>query len=226
MGFFLEIFLKRIPEAELMEGPEQALAYAEADFSQANSMFLRLFSTAFPDFSGRARVLDLGCGPGHILIDFAKKFSGCTCLGIDGSAAMLNHGRAMAQGAHGSTVALQCRRLPLADDFGTWQVILTNSLLHHLADPAVLWQTITKVATPGAQVLVMDLFRPSSEEAAAAIVEKYSGNEPQILQDDFYHSLLAAYRVEEVKEQLHEHGLDFACQEVSDRHLAAWGQIK
>lgn len=208
-----------------MEGLEQAKAYAEADFSLANSQFLKLFRLAFPEFTGQARVLDLGCGPGHILMDFAQQFPDCSCLGIDGSAVMLAHGNNMSREVTGSSVTLQCRRLPLGSDFTNWQVILSNSLLHHLGKPADLWQTIIRVAAPGALVLVMDLFRPDSKTAAAAIVEKYSSSEPQILQEDFYHSLLAAYRVDEVKQQLHDHGLDFQCQEVSDRHLAVWGTI-
>ncbi len=208
-----------------MEDPEQSKAYAEADFSQANSQFIRLFSAAFPDFTGKARVLDLGCGPGHILMDFAQKFPDCTCLGIDGSAAMLGHGHARAAEISSSSLTLQCRCLPLGHDFGTWQVILSNSLLHHLADPGDLWRSITQVAAPGALVFIMDLFRPSSDAAAAAIVAQYSGNEPLILQNDFYRSLLAAYRVEEVAQQLHDQRLNFHCQEVSDRHLAVWGRM-
>ncbi|MBU0680863.1 MAG: class I SAM-dependent methyltransferase [Proteobacteria bacterium] len=217
--------MERTPEPELMEGLAQAQAYAEADFSQANAQFLRLFAMAFSDFTGHARVLDLGCGPGQILFDFAQKFPGCTCLGIDGSAAMLSHGRAMAKGINDSSVSLQQCCLPLPSNFGRWQVILSNSLLHHLAEPAVLWQTISRVAAPGALVLVMDLCRPDSERAAAAIVKKYSATEPQILQDDFCCSLLAAYRVDEVTAQLHAHNLDFQCREVSDRHLAVWGRM-
>lgn len=81
------------------------------------------------------------------------------------------------------------------------------------------------MAAPGALVLVMDLYRPDSERAAAAIVKKYSATEPPVLQDDFYCSLLAAYRVDEVTAQLHAHDLDFQCRKVSDRHLAAWGRI-
>lgn len=109
-----------------MEGLAQAQAYAEADFSQANSQFLHLFSTAFPAFTGHASILDLGCGPGQILFDFAQKFPDCTCLGIDGSAAMLSHGSDMTKGINGSSVTLQQCYLPLASNFGKWQVVLSR----------------------------------------------------------------------------------------------------
>ena len=39
-------------------------------------------------------------------------------------------------------------------------MIFTNSLLHHLADPAVLWSTIRDWSNPGCKVFVMDLLRP------------------------------------------------------------------
>lgn len=226
MGFFLgDTFVQRIAEPELMEGKEQAKAYAEADFSLANAQFLQLFLDAFPDFKGPARILDLGCGPGDILIDFAEKFTGSTCLGIDGSQVMLEHGLQKAGSIPQSRVQFQCSCLPFVENLGRWQVILSNSLLHHLKDPATLWQTIVQVAEPGALVLVMDLLRPNSTDAARKIVQKYSGDEPQILQEDFYNSLLAAYRPAEVNEQLARQGLNLHCQKVSDRHLAIWGKL-
>ncbi|MCI5134248.1 MAG: hypothetical protein D3920_04070 [Candidatus Electrothrix sp. AW2] len=70
-------------EPELMEEEEQGLVYAQADFSGPNTLFLDLFAENFPHFSGKGTVLDLGCGPADILIRFARKYPGCTCVGID-----------------------------------------------------------------------------------------------------------------------------------------------
>ncbi len=53
----------------------------------------------------------------------------------------------------------------------------------------------------------MDLFRPESREAAWAIVEKYSGHEPEVLKRDFFHSLCAAFEPGEVRAQLDACGL-------------------
>ncbi len=41
--------MKRIPEPELMNSPEQARAYAEADFSEPHNMFVEKFAECFPD---------------------------------------------------------------------------------------------------------------------------------------------------------------------------------
>jgi hypothetical protein len=54
--------MDRVLEPELMEDPEQAAAYAAADFSQENQGFVDRFEEYFPGFSG-GRVLDVGCGP-------------------------------------------------------------------------------------------------------------------------------------------------------------------
>ncbi len=219
--------LARIPEPELMEDTAQGMAYAEADFSGPNTSFLRLFAELFPGFAGTGRVLDLGCGPADILIHFALCHPRTRCLGIDGAEAMLAPGREVVTLERlGGRVELCCHRLPLgAAEFGKFDVILSNSLLHHLHDPHVLWRTVTDLAAPGCLLLVMDLSRPPSTEAARRIVETYAGDEPEILKTDFYNSLLASFRVDEVRAQLRQAGLPLVCRQISDRHLAAWGRV-
>lgn len=218
----------RIPESELMEDEVQARAYAEADFSAPNEQFISLFADKFPDFISPARVLDLGCGPADILIRFVRRFPGVSCVGVDGSMAMLQPGiEAVRRAGLADTIELRCCYLPDPElrKEEKFQVILSNSLLHHLPDPQVLWQTIRHAAGPGCRVLVMDLFRPASVQDARDIVETYSGGEPDILQHDFFNSLLAAWRPYEVRDQLRLAGLNFRCDLVGDRHLAVWGVL-
>ena len=216
--------MDRIIEPELMEEEEQGLAYAQADFSGPNKQFLDLFAAKFPDFSGSGKVIDLGCGPADILIRFARRYPDCACVGIDGAKAMLAPGcRVVEQEGLSHRITLRCQCLPLAGTEGSFQVILSNSLLHHLHRPEILWQTIRDCTAPGGSILIMDLFRPFSKGAARHIVDVYAGQEPAILQTDFYNSLLAAFRVDEVRNQLQQAGLDLHCEEVSDRHLAVWG---
>ena len=216
--------MNRIIEPELMEEEEQGFAYAQADFSGPNKQFIALFLAKFPDFTGSGRVLDLGCGPADILIRFARRYPDCACVGIDGAEAMLAPGRRVIEQEKLSRhITLRCQCLPFADNEGCFQAILSNSLLHHLHHPQVLWQTISDCTAPGGTILIMDLFRPESIESARHIVDTYAGNESKILQADFYNSLLAAFRVDEVRSQLQQTGLKLRCEEVSDRHLAIWG---
>ena len=120
-------------------------------------------------------------------------------------------------------ITLHCQCLPFAGNDGSFQAILSNSLLYLLHIPQVLWQAIRHCTAPGSSILIMDLFRPDSKKSARYIVDTYAGKEPKILQADFYNSLLAAFRVDEVRSQLQQAGLDLHCEEVSNRHLAVWG---
>jgi hypothetical protein len=79
-------------------------------------------------------------------------------------------------------------------------------------------------ASPGTAIFVVDLLRPTSEAEAARLVETYCGNEPTILKHDFFHSLLAAFTLDEVRAQLQAGALSsLRVLAVSDRHLAVHG---
>lgn len=219
--------MERAPEPELMNDLEQAKAYARADFEESNSLFVELFKKNFStSFSGVA--LDLGCGPADICIRFAQFFPECFVHGVDGAPNMLQYGKmAVTEQKIAGRITLVEGLLPDVDLPGLhYDAIISNSLLHHLVDPQVLWQTIKKFGKSGTFVLVMDLLRPASQEEAHAIVERYSGKEPEILKEDFFNSLLAAYSVLEVGDQLDSAKL--SCLEVevvSDRHFAVKGVL-
>ena len=75
-------------------------------------------------------------------------------------------------------------------------------------------------------MLIMDLKRTRDEDHAREIVATYAGSEPQVLQLDFYNSLLAAFTPSEIQLQLKEAGLDgLSVIEVSDRHLVVTGRL-
>ncbi len=218
----------RIPEPELMEETEQARAYAQADFDQPHDMFVDAFRQRFgPSLSGT--VLDLGCGTADISCRFARAFPHINIHGIDGSAAMLTFARQTveAQGLS-SRIALFHMAIPVASlPQESYDGIIVNSLLHHLPRPEVMWQTIRQAGDPGTPVFVMDLIRPENKARARDIVETYSGNEPEVLKRDFYNSLLAAFRPDEVRDQLKREGMDFLKLEiVSDRHFIVWGHLQ
>jgi trans-aconitate methyltransferase len=219
--------MKRIPEPELMDDLEQARAYALADFSEPHQAFIDHFARCFPQHRPR-RVLDLGCGPADISIRFARTYPDCEITGVDGAEAMLSFGReAIAAAGVAARVRLRHAYLPATlADTETLDTVISNSLLHHLADPAVLWQMLTQLPAARAAVFVMDLMRPLSERAAHELVQQYAGQEPQILKRDFYHSLCAAYRPDEIQAQLRATGLaHLQIEVVSDRHLVVWGKL-
>ncbi len=221
--------MKRRVEPELMEEADQALAYTEADFSEPNALFLRLLQELEPGRLDGALALDLGCGPADIVRTFLATYPQAHCDALDGSAAMLKHAREALDRLPG--LANRCRliqdllpseQLPAAH----YDLILSNSLLHHLHDPRVLWQTVRHCAKPGAIVLIMDLMRPPSAGWAEALVSTYASDVPEVLRNDFRNSLFAAFEPNEVAAQLVEAGIDgLEIAVVSDRHLAVWGRL-
>lgn len=219
--------MERIPEPEIMDGAQQAEAYAQADFSSSNSAFVDGLTATFPD--QLQSVLDIGCGPANIPVLLANARPECRITAVDASPAMLSLARDRIKAA-GLTerIRLECQRLPgLSAPVGAWTAIISKDLLHHLSDPGALWNEIARLGAPGMAVYVMDLFRPETPEAARTIVETVSGDEPEILKTDFYQSLLAAFTPDEAREQLARTGLNdiLAVEVVSDRHMVIQGRL-
>jgi SAM-dependent methyltransferase len=220
--------MQRIPEPELMDEFEQARAYAEADFSEPNRRFAELFAAEFPGLR-TGTVLDLGCGPGDIALRLARQSPGLQVDGLDGSRPMLDFGEArlreepeLASRVRFVEGILPGTRLPRS----RYDAVVSNSLLHHLHDPLVLWRAVLDHGAPGAAVLVMDLYRPGSTGSAQEIVEAYAGEEPEVLKRDFYNSLCAAFDPAEVREQLASCGLGaLQVRTVSDRHMVVAGRL-
>ena len=220
--------LARTPEPELMDEAEQALAYADADFSEPHNRFIALFHRAFAYSPVAGTVLDLGCGPADVILRFARAHPDCRIDGVDGATSMLALGRSQVEAAGLShRIRLIKGYLPGAElPLPRYDTIISNSLLHHLAEPSVLWQSIRQYGNPGAAVFVMDLRRPDNQQDLDTLVRQYAAGEPEILQRDFRHSLHAAYRPEEIRQQLQQAGLDGLNVSASgDRHLIVYGHL-
>lgn len=220
--------MQRIPEPELMNEAEQAQAYLDADFEESHNRFITLLGDKLASMPNSGDCLDLGCGPGDITRRFARAFPSWQIDAVDGSPAMLRLAEEQNTAASLTERIRYFELLLPADEFPLpeYQLVMSSSVLHHLADPQALWSTIKRAAAPGAAVFVMDLFRPACEADARALVERDASDEPEVLQRDFYNSLLAAYLPEEVEEQLQAAGLaDLQVEVVSDRHLIVVGHL-
>lgn len=222
--------MKRIPEPDdLMDNVTQARAYAETDFSEPRLLFQEHFSALSPGgFAGR--MLDLGCGPADIPIALAQQFPDLHIDAVDGAESMLAHARSAIKRDPDLAKRIRLIRdyLPSENiDTGVYDVVVSNSLLHHLKDPAVLWQTAIACGRPGAALCVMDLQRPEDEETLGDLVHQHAADAPDVLRRDFRNSLFAAYRVDEVRSQLASAGLHkVEVKTISDRHLLATGFLQ
>ncbi|WHZ25998.1 MAG: hypothetical protein OJF51_000793 [Nitrospira sp.] len=218
--------MDRVLEPELMDDPKQAEAYALADFAEENQGFVDRFKEYFPEFA-QGKVLDLGCGPADIPIRFAKLYPSCQVIGIDASAPMIQLGeQAVKHAGLADRITLRCERFEETAGARIVDATISNSLLHHLPNPLQFWQKLRQLVKPGAPVLVMDLLRPDSPEAAQTIVDQYAANEPDILRRDFYNSLLAAFTEDEIGSQLARMNLTRLLIDIpDDRHWVVGGII-
>jgi SAM-dependent methyltransferase len=219
--------IPRQPEPQVMDVQDEADAYALADFSQVNEAFVQRLE----DLAGHledALCVDLGCGPADIPIRLALRRPTWRIIAMDASEPMLQWAR---QGAREAGVL---NRLELrCADACTYQpgedcdVVFSNSILHHVDDPIAFWRQLARWGRKDAVILVRDLFRPPSCREAQEIVRREASGESDLLQQEFYRSLLAAYTPAEIRSQLDEAGLRHlnVCT-VTDRHVDVWGSLR
>jgi len=202
----------------------------------------------------RDGIVDLGCGPGNISFRLATVLPRARVLGIDGAASMVALAAEHQQLHKGAWPQLRFQQVklpltgvapaaatvtevdPVAALGGPFAAVVSNSLLHHLHDPQVLWQAVGQLAAPGATIYIKDLRRPASAAAADALTELHAAGAPAVLRRDFRASLAAAFTAAEVKAQLARAAQlwggagtrgttwpEFTVAEVEDRYLEIHG---
>ncbi|MEY2748657.1 MAG: hypothetical protein RLZZ168_673 [Cyanobacteriota bacterium] len=225
--------MERVPEPELMDGAEQAAAYAAADFSASDGAVIARLGELFPGGLG-SQVVDLGCGPGNISFRLAElRPAPAQVLAIDGAPSMLAlaarelERRRQAEPELPRRLLFRLSCLPDPALPGGFSAVVSNSLLHHLHDPAVLWGAVRQLAAPGACIYVKDLRRPADAASVEALVQRHAADAPPVLQRDYRASLHAAFTPEEVRGQLRAAGLAGSLQvaPTDDRYLEVWGRL-
>jgi SAM-dependent methyltransferase len=110
----------------------------------------------------RARVLEVGCGPGHLSIRLARQH-GLEVTGLDLDPAMITRARANADRLgdrdqrRPSFLVGDVASLAFAD--GSCDLVVSTLSMHHWADPTAGLAEIGRVLRPGGRALVWD-FRP------------------------------------------------------------------
>jgi SAM-dependent methyltransferase len=109
-----------------------------------------------------ARVLEVGCGPGHLSVRLARQH-GLEVTGLDLDPAMIARARANADrlgdgGQHRPSFLVgDVASLAFAD--GSFDLVVSTLSMHHWADPTAGLAEIGRVLRPGGRALVWD-FRP------------------------------------------------------------------
>jgi ubiquinone/menaquinone biosynthesis C-methylase UbiE len=199
--------LERMPEPESMDHSGEVEAYASA----AAQTYLDAIDDTFVAHAQlllkgreRGRALDIGTGPGQILIKLGTRLTRWKFVGVDRSVAMIEKARQTL--ANTGEVAGRIEFL-VADgnslDFpdASFDLVVCNSVLHHMAEPQNLFSEIARVVKPGGAILLRDLVRPSRFGYGSHIRKhgKYYSGEMRRL---YVASVQAAYTEEELQRRL------------------------
>jgi ubiquinone/menaquinone biosynthesis C-methylase UbiE len=169
--------LPRVPEPEVMDDAGEVEAYSSSaaqtylgkiDDTLVNHALRLVAKMRSANVAGTA--LDLGTGPGQIAIKLASYLPGWLIIGVDRSPNMIRTALAARSAPSSSPrpgskpaelefLVADGNRLPFGDR--SFDLVLCNSVLHHLEDPAGLLVEIARVAGPNGAVLLRDLSRPS-----------------------------------------------------------------
>jgi 2-polyprenyl-3-methyl-5-hydroxy-6-metoxy-1,4-benzoquinol methylase len=103
------------------------------------------------------RVLDVGCGPGTITVDLARRVAPGHVLGIDVSAAVLEQARSTAAEAGVGNVSFAHADIATGDvGLGRFDVVHAHQVLLHLTDPVGALASMLALARPAGLVAARD----------------------------------------------------------------------
>jgi ubiquinone/menaquinone biosynthesis C-methylase UbiE len=215
--------LARQLEPEVMDDDQEALDYDAMGHEQVNSRFVEDFLATGPDLK---RVLDVGTGTARIPLTLWRRAPGVRVLAIDLAASMLAVGRRNVEAA-GAGAAIE---LALADakgighEKGAFSAVISNSILHHIPEPARALGEMVRVLGPGGVLFVRDLFRPRDEAELQRLVALYAASDTASQRALFEASLRAALTADELRALVGPLGLaPSSVTETSDRHWTlAW----
>ncbi len=222
--------LPRVLEPEAMNSAEEAADYDAMDHAAVNRLFvddLLEFAQLEPAIWEPLDILDVGTGTAQIPIEFCRRPHPPRITGIDLSAEMIRLGRqnVMAAGLQQRITLNQVDAKTLPYEPGSYDAVISNSIVHHIPQPQAVMAEMVRVLRPGGLLFVRDLLRPADEATVEQLVATYAADENDHQQQLFRQSLHASLTVEEVGEMLRVLSLpaEWAVQ-TSDRHWTIAGR--
>jgi len=205
-----------------MDNWEEAVEYDAMDFTQVNTAFTQRAIELNPNTS--AKVLDVGTGTARVPVLLCLKRPQWRVCGIDLAKNMLQIGlQHVQQASLQDQIVLElvdAKQLPYENKY--FDMVISNSLVHHLPDPLPFFRELKRVLKPNGAILIRDLIRPCDRETMNNLVEsigtEYDSHQKQLFRD----SLNAALTLDEVNQLiLQAHLQDVIVYQSSDRHWTA-----
>ena len=224
--------LQRKLEPEVMDSAEDASEYNEMDHSEVNQAFvdeLLAFLGTNEGFKPRLDdeeeeligVLDVGTGTALIPALLCDQHAAFKVMAVDMAVNMLE---LASYNVHASLRGDQIELVQAdAKDLGyeseMFDVVISNSIVHHIHDPKQCVAEMVRVVQPGGAIFVRDLMRPESMETLESIVQTYAGDATEYCQQLFHQSLHAALTLDEMRQLVLDCGWNpDGVQATSDRH--------
>lgn len=217
--------LPRVLETEAMDTAAEAADYDSMDHTEVNRRFVDdLLATGPPP----GEVLDLGTGTAQIPIELARRHTAHRVLAVDLAEHMIALGNQNVQTAGLERVIrleqIDAKRLPYLD--GRFDVVMSNSIVHHIPEPRSVLAEAVRVLRPGGLVFVRDLLRPPDEATVRRLVATYAAGANDHQRQMFDDSLRAAFTLEEIRALVESVGFpENSVQQTSDRHWT-WSATK
>ncbi len=217
--------LERTLEPEVMDDRADALEYDVMDHAEVNRAFVDDL-LAHGKITGE--MLDVGTGTARIPIELCRRQPRVHVVAVDLSAAMLDLANAnVAHAGFSGQIALQhvdAKQLPFDDD--RFAVVVSNSIVHHVANPLEVLREAWRVLQSGGRIFFRDLLRPRDIVRLELLVETHALDATPRQRELFADSLHAALRLDETRELIAELGVSpETVTATSDRHWT-WSAVK
>ncbi len=119
--------------------------------------YRRIAADAVAQLPLNATVLDVGTGPGHLLVEMARMRGDLRLTGVDLAADMIAaaHRNLAEFGERADAVVAGAADLPFED--GTFDLIVSTLSVHHWEDPAAGGRELARVRRTGGQIRIYDV---------------------------------------------------------------------
>jgi len=197
---------ERIPEPHLtMDDPAQVEAFWECGSAAGVLAPIYLFNalqTARVIRPGD-KVLDLACGPGNQLVQFARLHPKARFVGIDQAPAMIDRARQTVTRSGVRNVALQTGDMNSLADFADASVdcFTCTFSFHHLPDQGCLQRAFgetARVLKPGGGIYICDFGRLKRRSSQAYFANDRRERQSDLFTQDYLNSLRAAFSLGEL----------------------------